>query len=150
MSLKKKIIFGIIAVVLLIQFIRPETNSTDNTSKNDIELSYYIPSQTIKLLKNSCYDCHSNSSKYPWYFKIQPIAWWMSSHTEDAKKELNFNEFGSYSKTRQRNKLKGIASSVSEGSMPLPSYTLLHANAKLSTEQKALIKTWALNLRDSI
>ena len=48
----------------------------------------------------------------------------------EGKEELNFDEFGNYSKRRQQSKLKSIASQVNDGEMPLTSYKLLHKKGK--------------------
>jgi uncharacterized protein YbgA (DUF1722 family) len=60
----------------------------------------------------------------------------------EGKRELNFNEFATYKERRQRKKLEEIIEQIKEGEMPLTSYTILHGNAKLSAEQKTVIKKW--------
>jgi hypothetical protein len=109
-----------------------------------------VPGSVEGILKTSCYDCHSNKTCYPWYANIQPMGWVLANHIKDGKDDLNFNEFGTYTKRRQLSKLKAIGSSVKEGTMPLPSYTLLHQDAILSKEEKTLVTDWATKTRDSL
>jgi len=97
-----------------------------------------------------CYDCHSNNTVYPWYNKIQPISYLMENHIKEGKKELNFSNFGTYSKRKQKSKLKAIYNQIKDNEMPLWSYTLIHRNAKLFNKDKALIKKWATLLLDSL
>jgi hypothetical protein len=111
---------------------------------------FKTPTNVAGVLKISCYDCHSNNTRYPWYANIQPMGWLLADHIKDGKAELNFEEFGSYSKRRQLSKLKSIAGSVKDGSMPLASYTWMHRDAKLSAEKRALIIDWATRTRDSL
>ncbi len=66
------------------------------------------------ILKRSCYDCHSNNTVYPWYDRIQPVAWWLQYHVNHGKHSLNFSEFGSYSVARQAKKLKNIGKQIKE------------------------------------
>ena len=66
----------------------------------------------------------------------------MASHIKDGKAELNFDEFGKYSKRRQASKLKAIQGSVEDESMPLPSYTFIHQGARLSKTDQELLKNW--------
>jgi hypothetical protein len=102
------------------------------------------------VLKTSCYDCHSNNTRYPWYANIQPVGWLLANHVKDGKEELNFNEFTSYSKRRQLSKMKSIQNSIKDGSMPLPAYTVFHNDAKLSEESKASILQWTSKVIDSL
>ena len=107
-----------------------------------------FPNNIKQLLQTSCYDCHSNNTAYPWYNKIQPISWFMERHIKEGKVELNFSEFGNYTKRRQKNKLKSIISQIEKEKMPLTSYTLIHRNAKLSDEEKIKLIEWLTALRD--
>lgn len=142
-------LFLLLAFVV-IQFFRPERNIGKGLSTGAITKLLQVPQDVQALLQNACYDCHSNHTRYPWYVKIQPVAWLMSHHITEGKKELNFDEFGTYSGRRQLSKLKSIAGSVKDASMPLSSYTFMHNKARLSELEKELIIDWALKTRDSL
>jgi len=107
-----------------------------------IEKVYVMPQNVQKILSTSCYDCHSNNTHYPWYSYIQPARAFLDSHIKDGKKDLNFSEFGNYSKRKQQNKLKSIVKEIKSGGMPLSSYTLIHRNAIITAAQKQEIITW--------
>ena len=92
-----------------------------------------------QLIKTSCYDCHSNETKYPWYTNIQPVAWFLQNHIEDGRKHLNFSTFATYEPKRQARKLSEAAEEIEQGEMPLDSYVLIHTNANLSAEQKVTL-----------
>jgi hypothetical protein len=145
----KKIGLGIVIILVLIQFVRPACNiSNDNTT--GIEKVFQLPDSVLALLKTSCYDCHSNHTTYPWYAGIQPVAGWLQHHVEEGKEELNFSDFASYSPRRQYRKMHEIAEQMDKHEMPLTSYTLIHTNARLSNEQSLLISQWANAVHDSI
>ena len=141
---KVKIVLLVLLVVFaLIQFIRPAKNrSTGEELTTDITRIYAIPNDVQTILKNACYDCHSNNTQYPWYVNIQPVGWFMAGHIKNGKKELNFNEYGTYSSKRQRNKLKRMKEQIEENKMPLSSYTLIHREARLTANQKEQITRW--------
>ncbi|MGZ4117789.1 MAG: heme-binding domain-containing protein [Bacteroidia bacterium] len=120
------------------QFIRP----AKNTGRLDTENAIYSSQKVGALLETACYDCHSNNTNYPWYTNIQPIGWWMNHHVNKGKRELNFSEFESYTLKRKLRKLSKIKKEVEEGDMPLSSYTLIHSEAKLSSDQKELLIKW--------
>ena len=96
------------------------------------------------------YDCHSNNTYYPWYNNIQPVSWIMESHIKKGKKELNFSEFGTYSKRRQKSKIKSIINQIKDDEMPLSSYTLLHRKSILSESDKLLIINWMEQQRNGL
>jgi hypothetical protein len=132
----------VIFIVLVgIQFIPIQRNEIMPITATDF-IEYYQPPIAIgKIIQLSCYDCHSEQTSYPWYSKVQPFAWLMQNHILEGKSELNFSEFGQLSNRMQRTKLKSIISQVDDNKMPIPSYLLLHSEAKLDTEKKVqLIK----------
>ena len=145
----KKILLAILVVFITIQFIQPTKNKSDQILPTDISKVFIVPENVQAALKTSCYDCHSNNTHYPWYSFIQPGAWLMASHIKEGKADLNFNEFGNYTERKQQNKLRAIGKSIDDGSMPIPAYTMIHTDAKLTKDQKALILDWVNRTRDS-
>lgn len=103
---------------------------------------YNVPKNVEAILRTSCYDCHSNNTNYPWYSYIQPARFYMESHIKEGKENLNFNEWGNYSKRKQNSKLKAISKQIKDNEMPLTSYILIHRNAKLSSNQKKEVINW--------
>ncbi|WP_457616378.1 heme-binding domain-containing protein [Lutibacter sp.] len=133
-----------------IQFIPTKRNVSNRVPETNFNTLYNVPEKIQVLLKQSCYDCHSNNTNYPWYNTIQPIRFMLETHIANGKKELNFDVFGNYSKRKQKNKLKAIASQVKDGEMPLWSYTIIHKKAALSEEDKNELISWIVKLRDSL
>ena len=142
-----KTLLIIIAVALIsIQFIRPTKNQGVEIAANQITAIHPVPENVQQILKVSCYDCHSNTTYYPWYDKVQPVAWFLENHVIEGKKELNFSEFSSYPVWRQYKKFKEIGKEIKEDEMPLSSYTLIHRDAVLDGEQKLLLQNWVANI----
>jgi len=143
MSLIKKILVVFVAVIIVLQFIRPGLNKSNQVLTTDITKVVTVPDSVHILLKNACYDCHSNNTDYPWYSHIQPMGWLIAYDIKQAKNELNFSEFGAYSQRRQLSKFDGIANSLKDDIMPLKSYKLMHKNVRLSSDEKKLLIDWA-------
>ena len=148
-------IVKIIAVILLvafvgIQFVPTERNQSDVIPKTDFLLVNNPPENISTLLQESCYDCHSNNTDYPWYNKVQPVAWIMGDHIKEGKAELDFNEWDSISNRRKKSKLKSIISQIKDDRMPLSSYTIIHKDAVFSETEKQDIIQWTTQLRDSL
>ena len=109
-----------------------------------------MPANLQTILQNACYDCHSNNTRYPWYSGIQPMAWVMARHIKNGKEKLNFSEFGNYGNRRQISKLKGIANSLKDETMPLTSYKIMHKSARLSHADMSFVIEWMQNRADSL
>ena len=140
----KKIALGIIGLLIVIQFIHPERN-TSNDNTYAISKKYLIPDHVNTILTNACTDCHSNQSTYPWYSNIQPVGFWLNHHTNEGKEHLNFSEFTSLPLRVQNHKFEEIVEMVESKEMPLPSYTYigLHPEANLSDEDRKAVVDWA-------
>jgi len=145
----KKILLGLVIVLIVIQFVQPPKNRSAEILQTDLTKTIIVPDSVQSILKISCYDCHSNNTNYPWYSTIQPIGWMLARHIKDGKADLNFSEFGSYSLRRKISKLNEIEKSITDKTMPLASYTLLHNNARLSQEDKKLLSNWSIKMKDS-
>ncbi|MGE5107263.1 MAG: heme-binding domain-containing protein [Sphingobacteriales bacterium] len=146
----KKILIVLLIALVVIQFFHPAKNQSGGDQPNAIAKAYPVPQDVADILKVSCNDCHSSNTAYPWYNNVQPVAWWLKNHVDDGKKELNFDEFASYTPKRARKKMNEIIEQIKEGEMPLNSYLWIHRNAKLSDAQKQTVLNWAQQLRDSI
>lgn len=140
----------IVLFLIVIQFFDTDKNIATAPSENAIEKHYAVPGHIQGLLKTSCYDCHSNTTAYPWYNNIQPVKWWLADHVNSGKRHLNFDEFNSYSKEKKIKKLDEVAETIREGEMPLTSYTVVHQNAKLSDTQKSEIVQWVEEVKKQI
>lgn len=138
-------IAGLILVVALIiaQFIQPDKNLQEQASEYDLLNTLEMPDQVAGLLKNSCYDCHSNHTRYPWYSKISPLSWYLHKHIEAGKEALNFSEFGLLEKRKMISGLSGICELIESGSMPLVSYTIIHRDARLDEDGQSIICEWS-------
>ena len=149
MKIVKKILIGLLVILIVGQAFRPAKNISGDKIK-DISVSYVVPEDVKVILAKACNDCHSNSTRYPWYAEVQPVAWWLNDHVIDGKKKLNFNEFDGYRIAKQYKKLEECIKEVKEGGMPLPSYTIIHKDAILTDTEKQALFNWCEVLRDSI
>ncbi len=149
--MKKKILLGLLAIFVIIQFIRPEKNQSDD-QLNAVAKKYEVPEKVEDILKVACYDCHSNNTRYPWYANIQPSAWWLADHVKDGKRNLNFSDFVTRPIAVQNHKFEEIAEQVEKKEMPLSEYSYLglHSDAKLTDEQRKVLVDWAHVQMDSL
>jgi biopolymer transport protein ExbD len=143
----KKVLKIILAIVLFIfiaiQFYQPALNvDKGQVYTTDFTQVYKMPVEVKAMLQTSCYDCHSNNTKYVWYDYIQPARAIVENHINNAKEDLNFNEWGNYSNRKQERLLNSIKEQIETKQMPLSSYTLMHKDAKLNYEQIKTLTDW--------
>ena len=146
----KKILLGLLVVLLAIQFIRQSKNLGVVPSPADIQVRHPATPEIQHLLATACYDCHSNHTNYPWYAQIQPVGWWLADHINEGKEHVNFSEFGLLTPKRAARKLEQCADEVTEGGMPLTSYRLVHAEARLTPAQRKTLADWFDSVRATL
>ena len=126
----------VVAMFVVIQFkVAPLTNPP---SKGDLS----APPEVEAILKRSCFDCHSNQTKWPWYSHVAPISWMVVRHVELGRKEMNFSEWGAYFPGTRKRKLQWMQRALHEEVMPLWSYRMMHPNARLSDNDRARLLEW--------
>jgi hypothetical protein len=147
----KKIFIGLLVVLIVIQFIKPERNLSDDNSAS-VATKYALPQDVNTILQKACNDCHSNKTVYPWYSNIQPVAWWLAGHVNDGKRHLNFSEFTTRPLAIQFHKFEETVEVLEENEMPLESYSWLglHPDARLTDEEKATVISWAKAQMDTM
>ena len=139
-----KIILTIVLFIFIaIQFYQPALNvDKGQVYTTDFTQVYKMPIEVKAMLQTSCYDCHSNNTNYVWYDYVQPARTLVENHIKNAKQDLNFNEWGTYSNRKQERLLNSIKEQIETKQMPLSSYTIMHENAKLNDEQIKVLTNW--------
>jgi hypothetical protein len=129
----KAVLLVVAAVFVICQFIRID-------KQNPPIISDIPADSTAKsILKQACYDCHSNETKWPWYSNVAPVSWLISNDVKEGRKHLNFSEWGSYSSEKQLSKLDDIRDELRQGEMPLWYYSLMHPRARIKQNEREKI-----------
>jgi hypothetical protein len=134
----KKVFIFIVIGFVLIQFVPVEKTNPPINLDHDVKADQEV----MTLLKNSCFDCHSNETKWPYYSSIAPVSFFVASHVHDARKALNFSEWTQIKSERKVDRLKRAIKTVNNEMMALPSYVYAHENAKLTRSQKDTLINW--------
>jgi len=140
----RKILLVLGIAFIAIQFFPVEKNDS-NDQTYAMSTMYQLDDNIKQMLVVACNDCHSNTTNYPWYGNVQPVAWWLADHIDHGKRDLNFSEFTNLPLAIQYHKFEEIVEKVEKKEMPLESYTKfgLHADANLSDEQRGQLINWA-------
>jgi Haem-binding domain len=138
----KWILIVVGCLFLFAQFLRPARTNPPVDPSQTIEALTQMTPQAKDILERSCRDCHSNQTVWPWYTNVAPVSWWLSNHVNVGRSNMNLSEWGKLDPNRQDRKLRQICDEVSDGAMPLSSYTPMHPKAKLSDQDKKTLCDW--------
>lgn len=143
----KKISLFLFVAFLVAQFFGPEKNEGNLESANTFYAETNPPEDVKIILKESCNDCHSEVTRYPWYNNITPVNYWLASHVKDGKKHFNISNWEGNSTKRKDHKFEELIELVEDKEMPLASYTWTHSEAKLTDAQIKSVVDWAKMVR---
>ena len=78
------------------------------------------------------------------------MSWGVAGHVREGRDAFNYSEWGSYDPDDQDKYLAAMCNLTKRGRMPLPSYLLLHRDARLSQAEVATISAWSEKMRDTL
>ena len=137
------IVIAGVSVALLAQFVRPSRENPSADPTLSIRTYETIPPAILSMLERSCFDCHSNETRWPWYSAVTPVNFLIAADVNKARKRFNFSEWGKNKPVKMQGLLQMIDDQVSLKDMPLPRYLYLHPGASLSAEEIKAISEWA-------
>jgi Haem-binding domain len=125
--------------IVAIQFIPVERRNFP------VKTDLLAPPPVKAALRNACYDCHSNRTRWPWYGAIAPASWLVAHEVNEGCRRLNFSDWDAYGSDpgTARHKLNEIANFVTSGKMAPWYYLMLHPGARLSRAQRDMVVGWA-------
>jgi hypothetical protein len=131
--------YGLLALIIVaagIQFIQPERTNPPVDPQMTFESVVKPPPEISAILHRSCYDCHSNSTRWPWYSHVAPVSWLVADDVKEGRQHMNFSEWGRLNKEKAQTKTEDIFNEVHDNEMPLWIYTQMHREARLSQSDK--------------
>jgi len=142
MKTAKILIFLLVLVLIVIQFFPSGLPGNKPEDGSNIVNSGLVSDSISGLLRQSCFDCHSDQTEFPWYSRLAPVSWLLTDHINNGKSHLNFSEWEGYSKREKIGELENIKDEVKSGGMPLRSYLLMHPVARMNPEEVTSLLTW--------
>lgn len=128
-----KILGALVLLFALIQLVPYGRAHTNPPIKG--EPAWDSP-QTRALAVRACFDCHANTTTWPWYSNVAPISWFLQNHVDGGRRHLNFTEWDPANPSRAA---KHAAKQVESGGMPLSTYLWMHPGARLTADEKAAL-----------
>ena len=145
----KKLTYILAALIIVFFLIQLVSVNRDNP-EFDVEFELEARVEVKEIIVNSCFDCHSNQTDWPWYSYVAPTSWLTVNHVNEGREHINFSEW-LLQPAEKRQKIKEeMIEEIEEGEMPLPGYVILHPVAELTDDQLLILKTWVFAKVDSI
>jgi hypothetical protein len=133
--------FGVVVAAALLLFFaaqlyRPKIELPPVTAE------IQAPPEVKQILRNSCYNCHSNETRLSWFDEPAPAYWMVARDVRMARSRLNFSEIGKQPPAKQRGMLFEAVNMIQLGAMPLPSYRRVHPGSTVTAAQLETLKAY--------
>src|SRR3954467_12512713 len=122
-------------LLFLVAFIGAQAYRPDRTNPSvtaGASLLSKAPPEVAAILDRSCRDCHSSETRWPWYTNVAPTSWLVANHVHHGREHFNYSERKSLDEDEQDKLLGAMCNLTQRGRMPVPSYLMLHPDARLS------------------
>lgn len=99
--------------------------------------------EVAKIFEAKCFDCHSSSTNYPWYYQVPGVHQTMDAHIKEAKGHIDLtNGFPFKGHDSPLNDLLAIEKTINKGSMPPWYYKPFHKDSEIDPLDKKIILKW--------
>ena len=139
--MKKVLLFIVIGGLVLFGLI--QLIPIDRTNPPTTQEPKWSSPEARALVKDHCFQCHSNETEWPWYSYIAPASWLIKYDVVRGRDQFNFSEWDQNPGT-----LSQMVRQIQRGSMPPIQYTLFHPSSNMNAQQKqALIDALTATLK---
>jgi mono/diheme cytochrome c family protein len=127
----KKTFYVVIGAVTLFGLIQLVPFGHGHTNPPVTSEPDWSSPQARALVKEHCFQCHSNETEWTWYSNIAPASWLISMDVSEAREHFNFSDW----KTSDED-LDELKEAIEKGEMPPIQYWIFHPKSKMNAEQK--------------
>ena len=138
------------AVIAALSFSQGLWNGPKNppiVANRSIESHLLVPADVHRILRRSCYDCHTYQTRWPWYAGVPGISQVIQKDVTRARQHLNLSDWTTKlaeGEDEAQGSLNGICEELRSNSMPLPYYRWLHRDATVSPADVEAVCKWTL------
>ena len=134
-------------------FMRPPPNPVTSPALT-IGARISITPEAQAILRRSCYDCHSNETKWPVYSRMWPASMMIYADVSGGRRTMNFSDWPGVDNPRDARRGAGLlmatCSAIDSGLMPRKRYLIMHPEAKISRDEAKQYCVWALGAAKEI
>ncbi len=129
-------------LLLAIQAVPVNRSNPIADPSHSIYATQAVPREVKAVFERSCRNCHSNETAWPWYSYVAPVSWVVARDVHQARKKMNFSEWGGYPAQRKEDRLEEICEQVTNGDMPDRKYAIFHRSARITPQEREAICQW--------
>jgi mono/diheme cytochrome c family protein len=129
--MKKVLLYLFIAAIVIFALIQLVPFGHDHTNPATTSEPAWDSPQSRQLVKDSCFQCHSNETVWPWYSNIAPASWLVSFDVINGRSQFNFSEWDT-----NPGELDEMVGEIQEGGMPPIQFWIFHPSARLNAQAK--------------
>jgi Haem-binding domain len=120
------------------------SSSEEVTAQRELFTQINASFQTIKpILVRSCYDCHSDKTQFPWYYKIPVPKQLIESDIKEARENIDFsNDFPFGGKHKLAEILIDMREELEDGGMPPIIYRFMRWGHMIEGATKDSVFMW--------
>lgn len=128
---KKRIvrILGLLVLVFLVIQLIPFGHNRTNPPVVS-EPNWSSP-QARAIVKEHCFQCHSNETEWTWYSNIAPGSWLIAYDVIEGRDKFNFSDWNNNPED-----LDEMVEVIQEGEMPPVQYWIVHPSSRMNSQQK--------------
>ena len=129
---------GILALFLVIQLV---PYGRDHSNPPVTKSPAWVGAQTEQIFNNSCGDCHSNLTKWPWYSNVAPVSWLVQHDVDEGRQHLNFSNWNQSHAEHghEGHESEELGETILNGEMPPAQFLITHPEARLTDAEKAAL-----------
>ncbi|HET9359251.1 MAG TPA: heme-binding domain-containing protein [Vicinamibacterales bacterium] len=140
--LSRRVLPPLLVVGLAMQFFGSARTNPAPDPDRDIRRTVSVPPYADAILTRACRNCHSNDTTWPWYSYVAPASWLVVAHVNQGREHMNLSQWPDQPEDAA-DLLGTLCEEVREGRMPVPSYTWVHGEARLSDAERTRLCDWA-------
>ncbi len=129
--MKKIILYLAIAAVVVFGLIQLVPFGHDHTNPPTVSEPKWVNPEARALVKEHCFQCHSNETEWPWYSNIAPASWLIAMDVKEGRQQFNFSDWQA-----NPGEVDEMVQEIQSGGMPPIQYWIFHPNSKMNDQQK--------------
>jgi heme-binding protein len=102
-----------------------------------------VPAPVMSTLRDACFDCHSNETRWPWYSSLPIVSWLIEHDVSEGRGQLNFSYWQDYTTFERVDLLDKVCDKATKREMPLWQYRFLHRSSRLNGWDVVALCAWS-------